>query len=739
MTAESLASVANLRRITVDARNFRKPLRISTNIALTLAIAVSLLGLPAHAGKQYAYPPARQAEVQEDFHGTTVKDPYRWLEDTDDAETAKWVEEQNKLFQGFIASEPPRDIIHARITKLWNYPKYSVPQKHGSRYFFTKNDGLQNQSVYYMQEALDGKPRIVLDPNTLSSDGTVAVRGSMYSHDGKLFAYGLTQSGSDWQVLRVRNVDTGEDFADKIEWCKFSGMAWKMDNSGFYYNRLPEPGSVPAEDQSNFSRVYWHKIGTSQSEDKLVHEDPARKELSFYPVATDDGKYLVIYVYHGTDDRNGLYVREINSDGKFQTVVEVGEAEFNLIDNVGSTFFIQTDLLAPKGRVISVDLASPERTKWKELCAESDDVIAFSSMVNDELVIAYMRDAHHRLSVFDKKGGNRKDIELPTLGTVLGISGKREDKEMFFDFTSFLYPNTSFRYDLKGKKLSVFRQPQVDFDASKFETKQVFAKSKDGTRVPIFITHKRGIKLDGTNPTILYGYGGFNVNSTPYFSVSRVVWMEAGGVYCVANLRGGNEYGEEWHQGGMLENKQNVFDDFIGAAEWLVQNKYTNPSRLAIEGGSNGGLLVAACELQRPDLFGAVLCHVPVTDMLRYHKFTVGRYWVPEYGNAEADAAHFKFMYAYSPLHNVKAGVAYPPTLITTADTDDRVVPAHAKKYCATLQAADAGTNPILIRVETKAGHGGGKPTSKRIDEAADVYAFVFKVFGMSTAVLGQN
>jgi prolyl oligopeptidase len=721
------------------ARDIHKTLHVFAYVTLALAVVVSVLGLPAQAGRQYTYPQARQADIQDDFHGTVVKDPYRWMEDPENEETVRWVEEQNKLFQGFIGSEPSRDAIEARITKLWNYPKYTLPQKKGARYFYSKNDGLQNQSVLYMQESLDGNPRVVLDPNLLSSDGTVAIRGQMYSHDGKFLAYGLTQSGSDWQVIKVRNVDTGEDFEDAIQWCKFSGMAWKTDNSGFYYNRLPEPGSVPEEDQSNYSRVYWHTVGTKQAEDKLVHEDPARKEISFYPVVTDDGTYLLIYAYIGTDDRNGIYVRKMESDDAFRVIVEVGEAEYNVVDNIGSTFFVQTDLDAPKGRIISIDIDEPERSQWKQVVAESADVIDFATMVNNELVVAYMQDAHHRLSVFDQKGENKADIELPTIGAVQELSGRREDTEMFFGFASYLYPNTAFRYDMQKKKLSVFRQSEVDFDAGKFETKQVFATSKDGTRVPIFITHKKGLKLDGNNPAILYGYGGFNISMTPYFSVSRVVWMEAGGIYCVAILRGGNEYGEEWHKAGMLENKQNVFDDFIATAEWLVQNKYTKPSKLAIEGGSNGGLLVAACELQRPDLFGAVLCHVPVTDMLRYHKFTVGRYWTPEYGNAEADPEHFRFLYAYSPLHNVKPGVAYPPTLITTADTDDRVVPAHAKKFAATLQAADAGAHPILVRVETKAGHGGGKPTSKRIEEASDVYAFLFKVFGMSAAVIGQK
>ena len=710
--------------------------------AMTLAvlsiITISMLGLPAHAGK-YTYPEARKTDVTDNYHGTMVEDPYRWMEDPEAEETVKWVEAQNKLFHSFIENEPSREAVEKRITELWNYPKYSLPYKYGERYFFTKNDGLQNQYVLYMQESLDGEAKVVLDPNTLSEDGTVALRAQDYSHDGKFLCYGMTQSGSDWQILKIRNVDTGEDFDEEIKWCKFTGIAWKLDNSGFYYNTLPEPGSVPEEDQANFSRVYWHKVGTPQSEDKLIHEDPENKELGFHPYATEDGKYLIISVYLGTDDRNGLLVREMDSPGEFVRLVENGEAEYSIIDNIGSLFYVKTDLDAPRGRIITMDIENPQRSHWRPVLGETKDVLDFAVMVNDHLVVAYMQDAHHLAAIFDTKGKKVRDIELPTVGSLRGLSGERKDTEMFFGFTSFLYPYTMFHYDFDKDEVSVFRKPSINFDANKFETKQVFATSKDGTKVPIFITHKKGLKLDGNNPTILYAYGGFNVGLTPYFSVSRVVWMEAGGVYCLANLRGGDEYGEEWHKAGMLGNKQNVFDDYIACAEWLIENKYTSTPRLAIEGGSNGGLLVAACELQRPDLFGAVICRVPVTDMLRYHKFTIGRYWTVEYGNAEENPEHFEFMYAYSPLHNVKKGVAYPPTLITTADTDDRVVPAHAKKYAATLQEMDAGKNPILVRIETKAGHGGGKPTTKRIEEAADIYAFLFKVFGMSAPVVGQN
>lgn len=713
---------------------------ITAVLVLSAVFVLTALTVPgAVDAKKHEYPKAKKENVVDDFHGTKIKDPYRWMEDPEAEATLKWVEAENKITRAFIDSEPSREAIEKRLTELWDYPKYSLPSKKGDHYFFSKNDGLQNQNVLYMQKSLDGKATVVLDPNKLSEDGTAALRASTYTSDGKFLAYGVTQSGSDWQEIRIRNVETGEDYPEVIKWCKFTGIAWKKDNSGFFYNRLPEAGSVPKEDQNNFVRVYWHELGTSQSKDELVYEDREDKELGFYPYATDDGKYLAVYVYHGTDPRNGIYLREMNSKGEFTKLLKVDEAKFDGIDNVGTTFYFETDLDAPRGRIIAIDIKNPGREHWKEIVGETEDVIDFATMVNDELVVAYMHDAHHKLNIYDKGGKFRRQIEMPTIGSIGGLSGERKDDEMFFSFTSFLYPTTAFRYDFRKNKISVFRQPEIDFDASKFETKQVFYRSKDGTRVPMFLTHKKGLKLDGTNPTLLYGYGGFNISLTPRFSITRLVWMENGGVYALANLRGGDEYGEEWHQEGMLDRKQNVFDDFIAAGEWLIANKYTSTKRLAIEGGSNGGLLVAACLLQRPDLFGATVCRVPVTDMLRYHMFTVGRYWVPEYGNAVENAEQFKFLYAYSPLHNVEPGVSYPPTLITTADTDDRVVPSHAKKFAATLQAADAGTNPILIRIETKAGHGAGKPTTKRIEEAADIYAFLFKVFGMSATVVGRN
>ncbi|NIM20188.1 MAG: prolyl oligopeptidase family serine peptidase [Candidatus Latescibacteria bacterium] len=702
-------------------------------VIVTVAGIVAATLVPTAAAKKYKYPKAHKVDVVDDFHGTKVADPYRWLEDPDAEETIKWVEAQNELFYKYIDT-PSREKIKKRIEDIWNYPKYTLPYKKGDRYFFSKNDGLQNQYVYYMQESLDSEPKVVIDPNTLSEDGTIALRSRSLSEDAALLAYGLSSKGSDWQDVRIRKVDSGEDYGDLLKWTKFTSIAWKHDNSGFYYNRFPDPSTLPDEDHTKYNRVYWHKLGTPQLEDKLVYGPEEQKELGFYPDITDDGKYLLLHVWHGTDDRNGIYYRPVASDGEFIRLMEVGEAEFDPIDNVGSVFYFETNLDAPRGRVIAVDVENAGRENWKEIIPQVDDVIDFVTMVNDQLVIAYSRDAHHVLKIFDRKGKFIREIELPTIGAIYGISGRREDTEMFFSFTSFVYPSTAFRYDFKKDKVTVFRKPEVAFDPTQYETKQVFYSSKDGTRVPMFITHKKNLKLNGDNPTILYGYGGFNVSLMPYFSITRLIWMENGGVYAIANLRGGSEYGEEWHQAGMMEKRQNVFDDFIAAAEWLIDNDYSNSSKLAINGASNGGLLVAACMVQRPELFGAVVSDVPVTDMLRYHKFTVGRYWVPELGNAEENPEHFKFLYAYSPLHNIKKGIVCPPTLVTSADTDDRVVPMHAKKFVAALQESDAGENPILLRVETKAGHGGGKPTSKRIEEASDIYAFLFKTFGMTMA-----
>ena len=673
----------------------------------------------------------RKDDVVEQYHGTLVADPYRWLEDAGSAETRAWVDAQNKVSAAYFQAVEQRPRIVERLTELIDFPRYSAPIKKGQHYFFSHNTGLQNQAVLYTQEGLEGQPSLLLDPNTLSADGTVALVTQSYSHDGSLLAYGVSASGSDWQDIKIRRIANGEDYPEVLHWSKFASIAWKHDNSGFYYNRLPEPGSVPEEDQSCYSRVYWHSLGTAQEMDQLIYERPDAKELSFSPVITEDGAYLILLVWLGTDPKSRVYYREVESNGPFTRLLDDFDAAYQFIYNVGPIFYFQTDLNASRGRIIAIDMHNPERANWREVLPEQDDVIAFASVVAQQFVVILKHDAHHLVKKYGLDGAPLGEIALPTLGSIVEITGNPDENEAFFTFTSFLYPPTVLRYDFLNDTLVTWRGPGLKFDPAHYETRQVFYTSRDGTRVPMFLTHKRGLVLDGTNPTFLYGYGGFNISLTPTFSSHDLLWLECGGVYAQANLRGGDEYGEEWHLDGMLEKKQHVFDDFIAAAEWLIANGYTSRERLAINGRSNGGLLVAACMVQRPDLYGAVLCEVPVIDMLRYHKFTVGRYWIPEYGNAEESPEHFQFLYAYSPLHNVKSGVAYPATLITAADTDDRVVPSHAKKFAATLQAASSGSEPILLRIETRAGHGLGKPIAKVIEERADVYAFLFKQFAV--------
>jgi prolyl oligopeptidase len=707
--------------------------RIMNQFFLVLAI----IGLSACAGNEpapttqpersYSYPEARRSDVIDDHFGTKVADPYRWLENPDSPETVAWVEAENALTKKFLEGEL-HEQLKARFTKLWNFPRYSVPAKKAGRYFFFKNDGLQNQDVLYVQDSLTAEPRVLIDPNKLSTDGTSALSGMEVSQDGKLIAYLVSDKGSDWQKLKIRKIDSGQDFPEVLERCKFSSVAWKHDGSGFFYNRFPDPDTVAPEDWNNYSRVYWHALGTPQKDDKLVYEQPDNKELGFSPFMTEDGNYLLLHVWHGTDPKNRVYYKKVSSAEKFIKLLDAADARYDFIGNVGATFFLNTDLDAPRGRIITIDVEKPGRENWKEIIPQQDAVISGAAIVSNHLVLACMKDAHHELTIYDLGGKKVKQIPLPEIGSVFGLSGRQDDSEMFFGFTSFLRPLTIYRHDFKTGETKLFRGPKFDFDTSGYETRQVFYESKDGTRVPMFITSKKGLKLNGDNPTLLYGYGGFDISLTPYFSVTRLVWLEKGGVFAQANLRGGGEYGEKWHQAGVLGNKQNVFDDFIAAAEWLIARRYTSTPRLAIIGGSNGGLLTAACMVQRPQLFGAVLSLVPVIDMLRYHKFSVGRYWVSDYGNADKNQEQFKFLYAYSPLHNIKKGTSYPPTLITTADTDNRVVPMHGKKFAASLQAADSGQNPILLRVETKAGHGGGKPTSKRIEEAADLYTFLFKI-----------
>ena len=707
-----------------------------TLVSLLLFLNLALAAQTKPMTQKFAYPTANKAEQIDDYHGTKVADPYRWLENPDSAESRAWIEAQNKLTFGFLEQIPARAQIKERLTKLWNYEKYGVPFKEGGKYFFTKNDGLQNQSVLYVADTAQGKGRVLLDPNTLSNDGTVALAGYAVSRDGKHLAYGLAASGSDWNEWKVRDIATGKDTSDHIKWVKFSGAAWSKDGKGFFYSRYDEPNEkTKLEDANYFQKLYYHALATPQSADKLVYERRDQKEWGFGGDVSEDGKYLIINVWQGTDPRNRFFFKDLSQkdagpDVKVVELISELEAAYTFIGNDGAVFYFRTDLNAPRGRVIAIDLTKPDKANWRELIPQTSETLEGVSLVGNQFIASYLKDAQAQIKVFDLAGKRLREIQLPGIGTAIGFGGKRTDSETFYAFTSFTTPTTIYRYDMKKDLSEVHRQPQITFKPSDYETKQVFYQSKDGTRVPMFITYKKGLKLDGNNPTLLYGYGGFSISLTPAFSIRNLVWMEMGGVYAQANLRGGAEYGEDWHLAGTKAKKQNVFDDFIAAAEWLIANKYTATPKLAIQGGSNGGLLVGACLAQRPDLFGAALPAVGVMDMLRFHKFTIGWAWTSDYGSSE-NADEFKTLYAYSPLHNLKPGVKYPPTLVTTADHDDRVVPAHSFKFAATLQAAQAGEAPTLIRIETKAGHGAGKPTAKVIEEIADEWGFLVKVLGM--------
>jgi len=709
---------------------------MTTSLLRSLAGGLFLTGMftsavPAPA-QTLQYPAARKSDVVDDYHGTRVPDPYRWLEDPDSPESRAWIEAQNRLTAAYLAEIPARATIRQRLTKLWNYPKYGAPFRKAGRYFFLKNDGLQNQSVLYKQASLEATPETLLDPNILSEDGTVALSTLAVSDNGRLLAYGTAASGSDWEEFRVRDVVTARDLPDHLQWIKFSGASWTKDGAGFFYSRYPEPTDKALTDVNRFQRLYYHRLGTDQAQDLLVYERPDQPDWGMNAEVTDDGRYAVLTVWLGTDRRNRVYFRDLKDPrhpkitGEVVRLLDDFDASYAFVGNDGPVFYFLTDLDAPRKRVIAIDTRHPERGRWREVIPQGQDVLEGVHIIHDTFVANYMHDASSRLRLFALDGRMLKDLELPTLGSIGSISGERKDDEMFYAFTSFLYPTTIFRYDFKSGATSVFKAPTIDFDPSRFETKQVFYTSKDGTRVPMFITYKKGLTLDGSNPTYLYGYGGFNISLTPSFSVAMLVWLEMGGVYAVPNLRGGGEYGEEWHQGGMHEKKQNVFDDFIAAAEYLIAQRYTSPAKLAIAGGSNGGLLVGAAMTQRPELFGAALPVVGVMDMLRFHKFTIGWAWVTDYGSADS-AAQFPYLYKYSPLHNIRAGTRYPATLVTTADHDDRVVPGHSFKFTATLQAAQAGPQPVLIEIETKAGHGAGKPTSKLIEEHADRMAFLVK------------
>jgi len=679
------------------------------------------------------YPVAPKGGQVDDYHGTKVADPYRWLEDDNSAETKAWVDAENKVTAAFLEKIPQRETIKERITKLWNYERFGVPQHEGGRYFFTRNSGLQNQRVLYVTESLETSPRILLDPNMLSTDGTVALAGSEISDDGKLLAYGLSRAGSDWEEWRVRDVATGEDRPDLVEWVKFSGASWKKDASGFYYSRYDAPKAGEEKKGLNeFQKLYFHRLGTKQGEDTLVYERRDHADWGFSGGVSDDGRYLAIHVSQGTDTKNRFYYRDLTVPQS--PVVELlndFDASYSFIDNEGPVFFFKTDLDAPRGRIIAIDITHPQRKQWREIIPQSADTLESVSLVHNEFVCVYLHDAHSVVKFYSPQGQFRRDLALPGLGSASGFGGKRSDTETFYSYTSFNVPNTVYRLDLTTGASTIFRQPKVDFRPEDYETQQVFYASRDGTRVPMFLTYKRGLKRDGTAPTLLYGYGGFNISLTPTFSVTNLVWMEMGGVYAMPNLRGGGEYGEEWHLAGSQSRKQNVFDDFISAAEWLIAQRYTCPAKLAIQGGSNGGLLIGACMTQRPELYGAALPAVGVMDMLRFDKFTIGWAWRSEYGSA-SNPDEFRVLRAYSPLQALRPGTRYPATMVMTADHDDRVVPAHSFKFAARLQECQPpGAPPVLIRVETRAGHGGNKPMTKVIDERADELAFLVKALGM--------
>lgn len=712
----------------------------TTPYVTTFALFAALVAGAATAAAQSRlnYPQTATEDVTDDYHGTKVADPYRWLEE--DARTSKrvadWVEAQNKVTFRYLESIPEREPILRRLTKLWDYERYSAPSKRGGRYFFSKNDGLQNQSVLYVMENLNDTPRVLLDPNKLSADGTVALTGTSVSPCGTWLAYGLASAGSDWNEWRVRNIDTGEDASDHVRWVKFSGTSWTPDSKGFFYSRFDEPKEGEAFVASNLNqKLYYHRLGTDQSQDVLVYKRPDQPEWGFGGSVSEDGAYLVVNVWKA-GPQNLLFYKPLNEPyGLPVELIDEFEAQYGFLGNDGPIFYVVTDLDAPKRRVIAIDTRNPARENWKTIIPEADEPLTGVNIVNNMFAATYLKDATTRVRLFALPDGRHiRDVEFPGIGSAGGFGGRQSDTETFYTFTSYTTPPTIYHYDLVTGKSTFFRAAEVDFNPADYEVRQIFYSSKDGARVPMFIAHKKGLSLDGSNPTLLYGYGGFNISLTPSFSVANLAWMEMGGVYAVPNLRGGGEYGREWHQAGTKLQKQNVFDDFISAAEWLIQSGYTSPSKLAISGGSNGGLLVGACMTQRPDLFGACLPAVGVMDMLRFHKFTIGRAWVHDYGSSD-NADEFVALHAYSPYHAllraVGTGAKYPPTLVTTADTDDRVVPGHSFKFAAALQKAQAGDAPVLIRIETKAGHGAGKPTSKIIEEAADRYAFLVRTLGM--------
>jgi prolyl oligopeptidase len=700
--------------------------RVLTGWSGVLAAMAVGAGVPAQA-QTFVYPPAERQAVVDEYHGVKVPDPYRWLEDEQSEQSQAWIRAQNAITFAHLDAIPARDRLVERITELFNYERFSIPFEEGGKYFWSRNDGLQNQSVLYVADSLESEPRVLIDPNTFSADGTVALAGMSVSPDGRLIAYAVSDGGSDWKLWRVMDVGSGALLDDVIEHTKFTGVSWDRDSSGFYYSRYPLGADGKADDQQSLS-VYHHVLGTAQDQDELVHRAEV-PEHNAYASVTEDGKFLMIYHSHGYL-ANAVYAKRLEDPAaEVKPVFDKWDARYDFLGNVGETLFFSTTLEAPNTRVIAVGAPNPGRIR--EIIPEQEQPAQGVSLVGRHLVIEYLQDARSVVKVFDITGRHLRDVDLPDIGSASGFGGHMDKTETFYSFTGFTSPGAIYRYDVATGESELFREPKVKADLDQFETTQVFYESKDGTKVPMFIVHRKGIELTGQNPTLLYGYGGFNIALTPSFSVSRLTWLEMGGVFALANLRGGGEYGEAWHLAGTKGNKQNVFDDFIAAAEWLIAEGYTSTPKLAIEGGSNGGLLVGACMTQRPDLYGACVPHVGVLDMLRYHLQSANaRQWSDDYGLSEIEE-DFRAQWAYSPYHNVRDAACYPPTLVVTAEGDDRVMPWHSYKFAAMLQHAQACDNPVLIRIETRAGHGGGKPLSMAIKETADVYAFLIKHLGM--------
>ena len=703
----------------------------------TLAISVFLLmgTTTLMADSKWTYPTTKKVNQVDDYHGTKVADLYRWLEEDvrKSQEVQQWVKAQNELTEKYLRSIPERETIRKRLTELWNFERFGTFSKVGNRYFFFKNDGLQNQSVLYVLDRLDGEAKVLIDPNTWSKDGTIALKGTSFSDDGRWLVYATSEAGSDWETWKVLDVETGKPLADELKWVKFSApAAWTKDGRGFFYSRYDEPQKEAQFQSLNLNqKLMYHRLGTPQSEDVLVYARPDHPDWGFGATVTEDGRYLVISTWKGTDNRYRITYRDLNEPyGLPVDLIDHFDNNYSFVGNDGTTFFFRTDLHAPKGRLIAIDIRKPAPEHWKEIIPQAEENLDAVSLVGNLFIASYLKDAKTQVKLFQMDGRFLREVAFPTLGTAAGFEGKRTDTETFYSFNSFIVPPSIYRYDLLTGESKLVRQSKVALDLSPYETKQVFVTSKDGTKVPMFITARKDIVLDGSNPVLLYGYGGFNISLRPTFSVAVAAWLEMGGVYASANLRGGGEYGKEWHKAGTKRNKQNVFDDFIACAEWLIQKKYTSPSKLAIKGESNGGLLVGACMTQRPELFGACLPGVGVMDMLRFQHFTAGRFWVDDYGSS-ANPEEFQALYRYSPYHNLKPGVRYPATLVTTADTDDRVVPGHSFKFTAAIQEAQAGDAPVLARIETKAGHGAGKPTAKIIEETADRWAFLVKNLNM--------